>query len=118
VHLLLNSTSRILDDFDRGFDEFPGLPKFYPGKRPDRIQSETLQPHVRSAGDGTYEVLVPLVDCDRDYIFPYCFQSEEDCESWIHSRKGSEKIERIRSFAKQDLDYLDYTLAPIQKLNI
>jgi hypothetical protein len=55
-----------------------------------------LQPFPRPAGDGTYEVVVPLAGCPVPVILPYFFSSEEDGMLWISSPKGSKRIERAR----------------------
>jgi hypothetical protein len=60
--------------------------------------SEELQPFMRPAGDGTYEVVVPLTGRLLPVILPYSFSSEEDGTLWIRSRKGSERIEKARTF--------------------
>jgi hypothetical protein len=41
----------------------------------------------RPAGDGTYELAVPLAECSLPLILPYSFPSEED------AALGSKKIE-------------------------
>jgi hypothetical protein len=59
--------------------------------------TDKLQPFLRPAGDGTYEVVVPLTDCISPLVLPYSFPSEEDGRLWIKSRKGSERIRRART---------------------
>ncbi|MGA7324145.1 MAG: hypothetical protein WBX25_06625 [Rhodomicrobium sp.] len=56
-----------------------------------------LWPFPRPAGDGTFEVLVPLADHFSPLILPYAFSSEEEATLWIESRKGNERIERART---------------------
>ena len=57
-----------------------------------------LQPFLRQAGDGTYEIVIPLADCSLPLILPYSFSSEDDGLLWLQSRKGSARIERARTF--------------------
>jgi hypothetical protein len=56
-----------------------------------------LQPFARPAGDGTYEVVIPLAENSRPLILPYSFSSEEDGMLWINSPKGSKRIEKART---------------------
>jgi len=57
---------------------------------------DELQAFPRPAGDGTYEVVVPLAGSSAPVILPYFFSSEEDGMLWISSPKGSKRIERAR----------------------
>ena len=59
--------------------------------------TDELKPFIRSAGDGTYEVVVPLSAHISPLILPYSFPSEEVGTLWIRSKKGSERIERSRT---------------------
>ena len=68
-----------------------------------------LLPYTRLASDGTYEVLVPLADCDGHYVLPYSFHSEDACSVWIGSKKGSDKIEHLRALRDREPDYFDRT---------
>jgi hypothetical protein len=68
--------------------------------------TENLQPYIRLASDGTYEVLVPLADCSVHYVLPYSFHSEDACSVWISSKKGSEKIKHLRASTDREPDYL------------
>ncbi len=52
------------------------------------------QPYLRTADDGTYELVVPAGK-GRVHILPYCFHTEEDAMRWISSRKGREQISKI-----------------------
>ena len=56
----------------------------------------TFEPYLRSAGDGTFELLVPSAS-GAVHVLPYCFHTEEDAASWIASRKGRERIRKVRS---------------------
>jgi hypothetical protein len=58
--------------------------------------ADALQPFTRPAGDGTYEVVVPLAGRPAPLILPYSFYSEEDGLLWISSPKGSKRIEKAR----------------------
>jgi hypothetical protein len=58
---------------------------------------DELQPFARPAGDGTYEVVIPLAEGSRPLILPYSFSSEEDGMLWISSPKGSRRIEKART---------------------
>ena len=58
---------------------------------------DELQPFMRPAGDGTYEVVVPLTDRSLPVILPYSFSSEEDGMLWVCSPKGSKRIETART---------------------
>jgi hypothetical protein len=58
---------------------------------------DALQPFARPAGDGTYEVVVPLPGRSLPLILPYAFSSEEDSALWISSRKGRTRIEKART---------------------
>jgi hypothetical protein len=60
--------------------------------------ADVVQPFPRSAGDGTYEVVVPLAGWPVPVILPYSFSSEEDGMLWISSRKGTLRIEKARAF--------------------
>jgi hypothetical protein len=62
--------------------------------------ADELQPFMRPAGDGTYEVVVPLRDHISPLILPYSFPSEEDGRLWIKSRKGRERIGRARTLCE------------------
>jgi hypothetical protein len=65
----------------------------------------SLQPYTRPAGDGTYEVLVPLADCGNHYVLPYSFHSEDAGSVWISSKKGSDKIDHVRASTEREPDY-------------
>jgi hypothetical protein len=56
------------------------------------------QPFTRPAGDGTFEVVVPLAGRSPPIILPYSFSSEEDGLLWIGSLKGTRRIEQARTF--------------------
>ena len=55
----------------------------------------TFDPYLRSAGDGTFELLVPSAS-GAVHVLPYCFHTEEEAASWIASRKGRERIRKVR----------------------
>ena len=55
----------------------------------------TFEPYLRPAGDGTFELLVPSAS-GAVHILPYCFHTEEDAANWLASRKGRERIRKIR----------------------
>jgi hypothetical protein len=59
--------------------------------------TDELKPFLRSAGDGTYEVVVPLRHYISPLILPYSFPSEEVGTLWIKSQKGSERIDQART---------------------
>jgi hypothetical protein len=54
-----------------------------------------FEPYLRAAGDGTFELLVPSPG-GAVHILPYCFHTEEDAANWLASRKGQERIRKIR----------------------
>jgi hypothetical protein len=54
------------------------------------------EPYVRPAGDGTYEVLVPVDGLARPYVLPYSFHTAAAAIDWINSAKGIERINEIR----------------------
>ena len=54
-----------------------------------------FEPYLRPAGDGTYELLVPSGG-GAVHVLPYCFHTEEDAANWLASRKGRERIRKIR----------------------
>jgi hypothetical protein len=54
-----------------------------------------FEPYLRTADDGTYELLVPSPG--GVHILPYCFHTEEDAANWLSSRKGREQIKQIRA---------------------
>ncbi len=56
----------------------------------------TFEPYLRSAGDGTFELLVPSAG-GAIHVLPYCFHTEEDAANWLASRKGRERIRKVRS---------------------
>jgi hypothetical protein len=56
----------------------------------------TFEPYLRSAGDGTFELLLPSAS-GAVHVLPYCFHTEEDAATWIASRKGRERIRKFRS---------------------
>lgn len=56
----------------------------------------TFEPYLRSAGDGTFELLVPSTS-GAVHVLPYCFHTEEEAASWIASRKGRERIRKVRN---------------------
>jgi hypothetical protein len=58
---------------------------------------DELQPFIRAAGDGTFEVEVPLADHLPPLVLPYSFHSEEDATLWLKSRKGNERIAKARA---------------------
>ena len=53
------------------------------------------KPYLRTANDGTYELLVPLPG--GVHILPYCFHTEEDAKVWLTSRKGRAHIRQLRA---------------------
>lgn len=55
----------------------------------------SLNPYLRAADDGTYELLVPSGP-GKVHVLPYCFHTEEDAARWLASRKGREQIQQIR----------------------
>jgi hypothetical protein len=55
-----------------------------------------FEPYLRAAGDGTFELLVPSAG-GAVHVLPYCFHTEEDAANWLASRKGRERIRKIRS---------------------
>ncbi|MBI4725394.1 MAG: hypothetical protein HY765_10585 [Rhodomicrobium sp.] len=55
----------------------------------------SFEPYLRDAGDGTFELLVPSAG-GAVHILPYCFHTEEDAANWLASRKGRERIKKIR----------------------
>jgi hypothetical protein len=75
----------------------PMTPETNPEKLALACGVDQLQPFARPAGDGTYEVVVPVADRSLPLILPYSFCSEEDGELWIVSRKGRKRIERARA---------------------
>lgn len=77
--------------------------------------TKKLEPYSRLAGDGTFEVLVPLADCDGHYIFPYSFHSEDACSVWVSSKKGSEKIEQLRASRDREPDYFNSCSGAVKK---
>lgn len=54
-----------------------------------------FEPYLRDAGDGTFELLVPSA-AGTVHILPYCFHTEEDAADWLATRKGRERIRKIR----------------------
>ncbi len=63
---------------------------------PEKLVAPTLShPYLRAAGDGTYELLVPL---GRGFvhILPYCFHTEKEAAIWLATRKGRELIHLVR----------------------
>lgn len=64
---------------------------------------KNLQPFMRLAIDGTYEVVVPLTGHISPLVLPYSFLSEKEGTFWIKSRKGSERIKWAR--ARPELEY-------------
>jgi len=61
-----------------------------------------LPPITRPAGDGTYEVVVPLNGRITPLVLPYSFPSEDEATLWIKSRKGSKRIERARTLPESE----------------
>jgi hypothetical protein len=61
----------------------------------EKSSSMASHPYLRAAGDGTYELLVPL---GRGFvhILPYCFHTERDATIWVATRKGREQIQQVR----------------------
>ncbi len=59
------------------------------------VASMPSHPYLRAAGDGTYELLVPL---GRGFvhILPYCFHTEKEAAIWLATRKGRELIHLVR----------------------
>lgn len=55
-----------------------------------------FEPYVRSAGDGTYEVLVPLDGLARPHVLPYSFHTPAAAIEWINSAKGIERLKELR----------------------
>jgi hypothetical protein len=58
---------------------------------------KNLQPFMRLASDGTYEVVVPLTGHISPLVLPYSFRSEEEGTLWIKSRKGGKRIVQART---------------------
>ncbi len=58
------------------------------------------QPYLRTADDGTFELLVP--SRGSVHILPYCFHTEEDAVNWLATRKGRENIQQIRDMKKRE----------------
>jgi hypothetical protein len=58
---------------------------------------KNLQPFMRLASDGTYEVVVPLTGHISPLVLPYAFLSKKEGLFWINSRKGSKRIEQART---------------------
>jgi hypothetical protein len=56
----------------------------------------SMNPYLRVADDGTYELLVPS-GRGTVHVLPYCFHTEEDAARWMASRKGRQQIRKIRS---------------------
>ncbi len=54
-----------------------------------------IDPYLRAAGDGTYELLVPSPS-GAFHVLPYCFHTEEDAADWLASRKGRDQIRKIQ----------------------
>ena len=65
----------------------------------------TLNPYVRAAEDGTYEVLIPLGEDAKPHVLPYSFHSEEAGIAWISSRKGKDRIRQAVEIFKTSYDY-------------
>jgi hypothetical protein len=73
-------------------------PEANPEKAALACGADALQPFSRPAGDGTYEIVVPLAGGSMPVILPYSFSSEEDGRLWIGTPKGSRRIEKARIF--------------------
>ena len=56
------------------------------------------QPYLRTADDGTYELVVPAGK-GRIHVLPYCFHTEEDAIRWLSTRKGRQHIENLSARA-------------------
>lgn len=54
-----------------------------------------FEPYLRSAGDGTFELLVQSA-AGTVYVLPYCFHTKEEAIGWLASRKGRERIRKVR----------------------
>jgi hypothetical protein len=74
----------------------PTTPEANPEKIALARRADEFQPFARPAGDGTYEVVVPLGDQSPPIVLPYSFASEQDGLFWIGSLKGSKRIEKAR----------------------
>lgn len=61
----------------------------------EKLSSMASLPYLRAAGDGTYELLVPL-DRGVVHVLPYCFHTEQDAAIWLGTRKGHEQIQQVR----------------------
>ena len=66
------------------------------------------QPYLRTADDGTYELVIPAGK-GRVHILPYCFHTEEDAMKWLATRKGREQINKIsgRSQTRFAMEHAD-----------
>ena len=62
---------------------------------PEKMSSMPTRPYLMAAGDGTYELLVPLGG-GVVHILPYCFHTEQDAAIWLATRKGREQIQEVR----------------------
>jgi hypothetical protein len=70
----------------------------------------SFEPYLRAAGDGTFELLIPS-EGGAVHVLPYCFHTSEDAANWLASRKGRERIKKIRSrFEKRKRSTNRYTL--------
>jgi hypothetical protein len=70
----------------------------------------SFEPYLRAAGDGTYELLIPS-EGGAVHVLPYCFHTKEDAANWLATRKGRERIKKIRSrFEKRKRSVNRYTL--------
>ena len=62
---------------------------------PGKLSAMPSRPYLRAAGDGTYELLVPM-GRGLVQILPYCFHTEQDAAIWLATRKGREHIQQVR----------------------
>jgi hypothetical protein len=59
----------------------------------------SIEPYLRAAGDGTYELVVPSKG-GKVHVLPYCFHSNEDAVNWLATPKGRERIEKLRNVSR------------------
>ena len=59
----------------------------------------SIEPYLRAAGDGTYELVVPSKG-GKLHVLPYCFHSNEDAVKWLATPKGRERIEKLRNVSR------------------
>jgi hypothetical protein len=87
---------RLLKTNRRNMTVWGALERWISIRLPSSRRKDELQPFTRPAGDGTYEVVIPLADRSPPVILPYSFSSEEDGKLWILSRKGRKRIAKAR----------------------